>query len=181
MGVSRRWDLSTWKIVDGTCIKGFLNKDLQKVCSHMWGHIQSLSQYMVVLSSCNFLYVSLVGVPNRQTTYLQAWKTICSFSPKIGACGDGSGLQTVVLDVLTLNLHQFRWHHSSKMHWTDINRRLELSIKSPCLWASFDLHPVFYWYPQSKEIWLKLRMKCWNLAFNAQGSRVIIIVVQVGA
>jgi hypothetical protein len=24
-------------------------------------------------------------------------------------------------------------------------------------------------------------MKCWNLAFNAQGSRVIISVVQVGA
>jgi len=24
-------------------------------------------------------------------------------------------------------------------------------------------------------------MKCWNSAFNAQGSRVIIIVVQVGA
>ncbi len=24
-------------------------------------------------------------------------------------------------------------------------------------------------------------MKCWNLAFNAQGSRVIMVVVQVGA
>ncbi len=24
-------------------------------------------------------------------------------------------------------------------------------------------------------------MKCWNSAFNAQGSRVIIVVVQVGA
>jgi len=24
-------------------------------------------------------------------------------------------------------------------------------------------------------------MKCWNSAFNAQGSRVVIVVVQVGA
>ncbi len=28
---------------------------------------------------------------------------------------------------------------------------------------------------------LNLSMKCWNLAFNAQGSRLIIVVVQVGA
>jgi predicted oxidoreductase (fatty acid repression mutant protein) len=34
--------------------------------------------------------------------------------------------------------------------------------------------------PQSKEILLNLDMKCWNSAFNAQGSRVIILVVQVG-
>jgi hypothetical protein len=28
---------------------------------------------------------------------------------------------------------------------------------------------------------LKLSMKCWNSALNAQGSRVIIVVAQVGA
>jgi hypothetical protein len=28
---------------------------------------------------------------------------------------------------------------------------------------------------------LNLGMKCWNSAFNAQGSRVIIVIVQVGA
>jgi len=28
---------------------------------------------------------------------------------------------------------------------------------------------------------LNLGMKCWNSAFNAQGSRVIIVVVEVGA
>jgi hypothetical protein len=33
------------------------------------------------------------------------------------------------------------------------------------------LSPLFQWYPQSKEILLNLSMKCWNLAFNAQGSR----------
>ncbi len=34
---------------------------------------------------------------------------------------------------------------------------------------------------QSKEILLNLSMKCWYSAFNAQGSRVIIVVVQVRA
>jgi hypothetical protein len=42
------------------------------------------------------------------------------------------------------------------------------------------LFPLFQWYLQSKEIWLNLNMKCWNLcwntAFSAQGSRVIILV-----
>jgi hypothetical protein len=28
---------------------------------------------------------------------------------------------------------------------------------------------------------LKLSMKCWNSAFNAQGSRVTVVVVHVGA
>jgi predicted oxidoreductase (fatty acid repression mutant protein) len=35
--------------------------------------------------------------------------------------------------------------------------------------------------PQTKEILINLGMKHWNSAFNAQGSRVIIVVVQVGA
>jgi hypothetical protein len=34
-------------------------------------------------------------------------------------------------------------------------------------------------YAQSKEILLNLGMECWNLAFNAQGSRAIIVLVQV--
>ncbi len=42
-------------------------------------------------------------------------------------------------------------------------------------------YPLFQWHPQSKEILLNLNMECWNLAFNAQGSRVIIIAAQVGA
>jgi hypothetical protein len=47
---------------------------------------------------------------------------------------------------------------------------------------SFTLYPVFMWYLQSKEILLNLSLKCWKSAFNAQGPRVIIIVVvQVGA
>jgi hypothetical protein len=38
---------------------------------------------------------------------------------------------------------------------------------------SFTPYPLFQWYPQSKEILLNFSMKCSNLAFNAQGSRVI--------
>jgi hypothetical protein len=61
---------------------------------------------------------------------------------------------------------------------------LELSVKSPSvaplISSAFTPYPLFQWYPQSKEILLNLGMKCWNSAFNAQGSRVIIVVAQVG-
>jgi hypothetical protein len=46
---------------------------------------------------------------------------------------------------------------------------------------SFTPYPLFQWYGQRKEILLNLSMKCWNSTFNAQGSKVIIVVVQVGA
>jgi hypothetical protein len=45
----------------------------------------------------------------------------------------------------------------------------------------FAPYPFFQWYLQSEEILLNIGMKCWNSAFNAQDSRVIIVVVQVGA
>jgi hypothetical protein len=61
----------------------------------------------------------------------------------------------------------------------------ELSVKSPSvsprISSAFAPYPLFQWYLQSKEIWLNLGVKCWNSAFNAQGSRVIIVVVQGGA
>jgi hypothetical protein len=43
------------------------------------------------------------------------------------------------------------------------------------------LFPLFQLYPQMKEILLNLSMKCWNSAFNAQSSRYIIVIVQVGS
>ncbi len=50
---------------------------------------------------------------------------------------------------------------------------IELSIKSPSvsplISSAFSCYPLFQWYSQSKEILLNM------------GSRVIIIVVQVGA
>ncbi len=62
---------------------------------------------------------------------------------------------------------------------------IELSVKSPfvspCISSAFAPYPLFQWYLQSKEILLNLGVKCWNSAFNAHRSRVIIVVVQEGA
>jgi hypothetical protein len=56
-------------------------------------------------------------------------------------------------------------------------RYIRVTGKSPCLHPvigpPFTPYPVFQWYLQSKEMLLNLNMKCWNSAFNAQGSRVI--------
>jgi len=62
--------------------------------------------------------------------------------------------------------------------WFSIAKDLEtldLSLTSPSLSPPI---PSFSGL-QSNEILLNLGMKCWNSAFNAQGSRAII-VVQVG-
>jgi hypothetical protein len=52
---------------------------------------------------------------------------------------------------------------------------LEFSLKSSCLHPLFGplftLYPLFEWGPQSKEVLLNMGTKCWNSAFNAQGSR----------
>jgi len=75
----------------------------------------------------------------------------------------------------------------------------EVTLSSPCLWAS--CHPLspravvsakerdfiksqyemLKLSPQRKEILLNLSMKCWNSAFDTQSSRLIIVVVQLGA
>jgi hypothetical protein len=57
----------------------------------------------------------------------------------------------------------------------------KVTLSSPCHWVGFHPHPLFQRYSQSKETLLNLSMKCWNSVFHAQGSRVIIVVVQVGA
>jgi hypothetical protein len=54
----------------------------------------------------------------------------------------------------------------------------KVTLSSPCLSSPC---PLFQWYPQSNEILLNLNMKCWNSTFNAEGSRVIIVIVQAGA
>ncbi len=62
---------------------------------------------------------------------------------------------------------------------------IELSVKSPSvsprISSAFAPYPLFQSYLQSKEILLNLSVKCWNSAFNAHRSRVIIVVVQGGA
>jgi len=75
---------------------------------------------------------------------------------------------TVLQYLSTLNLSQNRVIY-------------KVTLSSPCLWASFHPYPLFQWYLQSKEMLLNFSMKCWNSAFNAQGLRVIIVVVQVRA
>jgi len=61
---------------------------------------------------------------------------------------------------------------------------LELSVKKPCLHPVFGPPlsppiPSFSGIRKIKTFLLNLSMKCWNLAFNTQGSRVIILVVQL--
>jgi hypothetical protein len=70
------------------------------------------------------------------------------------------------------NITEFKWTQTMSLNllWS-----IELSVKSPCLWACFQS------YLQSKEILLNLSMKCWNSAFNALGLRLIIVVIAVEA
>jgi hypothetical protein len=62
---------------------------------------------------------------------------------------------------------------------------LKVTLSSPCLWASF--HPlsplsvVKINFTKSQYEMLQLCMKCWYSAFNAQGSWLIVVVVQLGA
>jgi hypothetical protein len=80
---------------------------------------------------------------------------------------------------------------SSEVGLSLLNKRISICMEHytldvvpkvvPKLRLSCTPYPLFQWHLQSKEILLNLNMECWNLAFNAQRSRVIIIVVQVGA
>jgi hypothetical protein len=58
-------------------------------------------------------------------------------------------------------------------------------LSSPCFHPvfgpAFTPYPLFQLYPRSNEIFLNFNLKCWNSACNAQGSKVIIVIVQVGA
>jgi hypothetical protein len=64
--------------------------------------------------------------------------------------------------------------------WMNCVDVVELFVKSPYLQfffrPPFTPYSMFQWYLQSNEILLNLKMKCWNLAFNAQGSRIIVII-----
>jgi hypothetical protein len=78
-----------------------------------------------------------------------------------------------------------KWHRM-RFKGDSMDCLLKLSIKShslsPPIPSPFTRYPLFQGYPQSKEILWNLSMKVWySSAFNAQGSRVFILVVQVGA
>jgi hypothetical protein len=56
----------------------------------------------------------------------------------------------------------------------------KVTLSSPCLSplipSTFIPYPLFEWCRKVKETLLNISMKCWNSAFNAQGSRVGIVV-----
>ncbi len=93
-----------------------------------------------------------------------------------------TGIETWWLPQQVLGLVTVILKRKLKNQFSDI---LELSRKSPYVSppipSAFAPYPLFQWHPQSNEILLNLGMKCRNSAFNAQGSRVIIVVVKVGA
>jgi len=80
-------------------------------------------------------------------------------------------------------LHNVEKHHMFPAcdlrteHWGQ-SYIIELSEKSPSLLPS--LSPPIPSLSGISKV-RNLSMKCWNSAFNAQGSRVIIVVVRVGA
>jgi hypothetical protein len=56
----------------------------------------------------------------------------------------------------------------------------KINLSSPFLWTCFHaLIPSFSGIHQVKKFLLNLNMKSWKSAFNAQGLRVIIIIVHV--
>lgn len=60
----------------------------------------------------------------------------------------------------------------------DIKIIYKITLPSPFLQACFHPYPLFQLYPQSKEIEISI----WNInsTFNAQVSKIIMIIVQVG-
>ncbi len=58
----------------------------------------------------------------------------------------------------------------------------KVTLSSSCLWASYHLlSPLSVVYAKYRHFNKNLSMKCWNSAFNAQGSKLIIVVVHLGA
>ncbi len=62
-----------------------------------------------------------------------------------------------------------------------IRKIRQVTLSSPCLWASFHPLTLLLVVSESKEILLNLNMKFWISAFNAQCSRGIIVAVHVRA
>ncbi len=109
-------------------------------------------------------------------------------STQVAVCGDG-GLTNVPI-------HKNKKANVSKNTWGTIflhepvssicayeNRVIcKVTLSSPCLWVSFGLlsSPIPCFSGIRKDILLNLSMKCCNSTLNAQGSRLIIVVVQLG-
>ncbi len=94
---------------------------------------------------------------------------------------------SVVVLLLLIRVVHVQNHLSHSLHNRVENNReiLVLPGKQPCFHPvfgpPFTPYPLFQWYLQSRDILINLSMKCPYSAFNAQGSRLIIVVVQLGA
>jgi hypothetical protein len=79
----------------------------------------------------------------------------------------------------------FPWKPQLKFKnlWTFPPIDVTYRIFSPPLWASLHLYlsPLFSGICKVKTFLLNLSVKCWCTAFNAQGSRLIIVAIQLGA
>jgi hypothetical protein len=78
---------------------------------------------------------------------------------------------------LLFSVCEFLASYSCKRNLFFIFEALDLFVMSSSVWDCFHPFPLFQ---QSKKKLLNLIMKCWNSAFNAQRSRLIIVGVQVG-
>jgi hypothetical protein len=68
-----------------------------------------------------------------------------------------------------------RGEHVSRNNSYTHQQSVKSPSRHPVFGPPFTPKPLFQWYPQSKEILLNVSMTCWNSAFNAQGSRLIIV------
>jgi hypothetical protein len=105
-----------------------------------------------------------------------------------GTCDSGSNENPFVLWWVTLDcffVHKSSCEISAKKKIAVLDGRVihEVTLSSPSLSLGLLSPPVPYFSGICKvrNLWLNLSMKCWNSAVNAQGSRVIIVVDQVGA
>jgi len=138
-------------------------------------------------SKCFYSYYNISWKQiNTTSEIIQAINSNNLIEKKLFFFTSGHNLfQTSNPSIMSIFLLILQSYSLSLYIYINIDKNLiDLSVKSSSLsphplW--FHPYPFFQWYSQSREVLLNLSMKCWNLAFNAQGWRVIIVVVQVRA
>jgi len=135
----------------------------------------------------NFWRYSLVWLPSEMIS-LQ----VTTFKASLKA----SLSTTHPHDDFLLQLLLLWWWYQWEFNWIELSceepihqsckicsqHAIRVIISSPCLWARFhSLFPSLSDIRKVRKLLLNLSMKCWNSTFNAQGSRLITVVVQIGA
>jgi hypothetical protein len=135
-------------------------------------------QSSIICTTRQFLhFLVVVQKINRSHMLLSWWQMF-----EVTHCDTSHGVVSMHEMYSTSKLHSSRPSNSLIwLLWGNLLGQalwsLKISRKSP---SSLTPYPLFQGYLQNKEILLDLSMKCWNSAFNAQGLRIIIVVVQVG-